>query len=349
MKVYTFILLFIGILFIQQLHSQNNTYKRTKNKFSNNLYHKSPNQLNPTYVFSKSTMAYSDLSGAISLNGNSNWDDPEYKIFIGFPFKLYDKTLDTIYIGYGVGGLLSDLYTMNTDAKYIIAPFEADLIDRGIISGVSTSPISYKVEGSAGNRILKIEYKNAGFYMEYDSLGTTNDYVNFQAWLYEGSNKIEFHYGASQLAHPNIDYEGESGAVIGITDIDITNSYLLTGPVANPTTTGSGFTISGTPADSTVYTFIWSPVGIKNTKKEENISEVFPNPISNFGTITLSHLSSKYVTVNIYNISGRLINTIKDIETKNIKIEKGELNSGLYFYQILDNNNTISTGKFVIQ
>jgi hypothetical protein len=62
--------------------------------------------------------------------------------------------LDTVYFGMGLGGLVSSAIDTTFVADYAIIPFEADLIDRGELTGISQSPISYKLEGNAGSRIV---------------------------------------------------------------------------------------------------------------------------------------------------------------------------------------------------
>ena len=183
------------------------------------------------YSFSLINGTYADLDSATSVNNNQLWDDPSYIVPIGFNFQFYDKMITDVYFGIGLGGLLTDTFDLNFGANYVMPAFETDLIDRGDIIGISKSPISYKVDGTVGTRIFKLEFKNAGFYDEEDSLSTLNDSVSFQFWLYEGTNDIEFHYGPSALTYPLINYFGETGALIGLTDFNITNAYLLSGPL----------------------------------------------------------------------------------------------------------------------
>ena len=57
-----------------------------------------------------------------------------------------------------------------------------------------------------GRRVLKIEWKNAGIYEEYYDDKVSNDYINFQLWLYEGTNDIgsqrpPWETGAQGLQH----------------------------------------------------------------------------------------------------------------------------------------------------
>jgi hypothetical protein len=59
-------------------------------------------------------------------------------------------------------------------------------------------------------------------------------FVNFQLWLFEGSNKLEFHIGPSLINDPDAFYFGETGPAGGLanyneTDDIITNPHFLSG------------------------------------------------------------------------------------------------------------------------
>ncbi|MDB4088086.1 hypothetical protein N9544_00525 [Flavobacteriales bacterium] len=140
------------------------------------------------YTFSTRTGTYTNLTGATSLTNGGTWDDPQLTIPIGFNFTLFNSTISTIYIeDYGLG---ADLTITDTETGIVpfFTPFISDIIDRGydfIVGDAATgglSPISYKLSGISGSRILKIEWKNAGFYSDIDDNGISTDYVNFQLW-----------------------------------------------------------------------------------------------------------------------------------------------------------------------
>jgi hypothetical protein len=168
-----------------------------------------------SYTFSRTTGNYQDLTGATSLNNNQTWDDPGYIVPMDFPFTMFGKTIDSLSY-FSLGGSLMGFCGSDTVYTPIISPFEADLIDRGGWTGNSQSPLSYKVDGGVGNRILKIEWNNAGSYDD----STLNDYVNFQLWMYEGSDDIEIHFGASSIAVDTIFFYGESGPLVGVLRYD---------------------------------------------------------------------------------------------------------------------------------
>ena len=268
-----------------------------------------PKVLGNDYSFSMTTGTYSDLEETISVNNNQPWDDPEYVIPIGFDFDLYDITIDSIYIGIGMGGLVSSKIDTNYIAEYLIIPFETDLIDRGIDSVFSQSPISYKLEGTTGNRILKIEWKNAGFYDEMDVLGTLDDYINFQLWLFEETNDIEIHFGPNMITNPEINYWGETGATIGLAgmtdDYEIENAYFLSGEPSNPIIVDTLVYLNGTPSDGTIYKFSKSTTGIEVANLSAVIPKVYPNPTN--GIFNIEKITSESSTYKVTDITGKLI------------------------------------------
>jgi len=301
------------------------------------------------YSFSGTTGTYADLTDAISINNGQLWDDPEGSVPIGFTFKLYGLMLDTVYFGMGLGGLVSSVIDSNFVADYAIIPFEADLIDRGELTGISQSPISYKLEGYAGSRILKIEWKNAGFVGEIGELGTLDDYVNFQVWLFEGTNDIEMHYGSNKVSNPAISYEGETGAFVGVSDKDLVNSYLLSGSPDNPELSDTLANLDGTPADGTIYRFSNLTAGNDNDQPEKVQVKIFPNPVQQVTTVQISHGSLNHAEFLLHDTFGRIVKTIPNIQTNEFSVDCTDLARGLYLYQLTDRGKYTATGKLVVE
>ncbi len=300
---------------------------------------------NFTYTFTKATGTYADLVNPTSLNNGQTWDDPEYNIPLTFPILVNGEAVQLLSIdGYG-----SDLLASTGVANIYnsIYPFGADLIDRGFATDVSVSPISYKVEGTAGSRILKIEWKNAG---SYDEEAPYSMFVNIQAWFYETSNIIEFHYGPSSITDAQLFYGGDEGAWIGIgkfaidanDEIEVLITNALTGNVDNPTLNSVYDFINGTPANGTVYRF--TPATPSGINENNNTFAVYPNPANNI--INISNVTPKSNIV-ITNTIGAVVysqeanNTIEMINVENFA-------KGVYFISI-KNNYEINTVKFIKQ
>jgi hypothetical protein len=338
------ILLLIGIVVIlsQTAHSQNqkNGHFYSKTPLSTQKF------MANDYQFSALTGTYANLTNAISVNNGQLWDDPVFTIPIGFNFPLYNMTLNQIVLGAGLGFMVCDTVdTINNYAfNYAILAFEADLIDRSTSPGQSLSPISYKVDGTAGSRIFKLEFNNAGFYSD----ATHNDFVNVQLWFYEGSGAIEIHYGPNQITDASIDYDGETGAYIGLADYNINNLYLLGGPVASPSLlTGSSVsTVDGTPSNGTIYRFERTTTGIHPINASSQV-ELFPNPCHDKAFIKLS-APLEQGAIAVFNVEGQIIQQY-DASNKNIiPLDMSALSPGIYFYALTQKGATISHGKFMV-
>lgn len=222
-----------------------------------------------TYAFGVSSLPYTDLTDATSINNGDLWDDPAYVVPVDFPFYVNGTEVTTLTFA-GLGATLSSDVDVFGNVEAILA-FEADLIDRGALLGISSeSPLSYKVEGDVGSRIMKIEWKNAGSYDEIYYAGSNDMFINLQLWLYEGTDNIEVHFGPSSIPDPDLFYTGETGALVGIAtfnedDLSLTNQHFLTGPADMPELTMFiGDTIpvfvDGTPSENLVYSFALSTV-----------------------------------------------------------------------------------------
>ncbi len=122
----------------------------------------------------------------------------------------------------------------NTSVKPILAPFWDDL---EVDDTPTVGSIGYKLTGTSGSYILKIEFKEMTFWGEYIGM-------NYQVWLYEGTNVIEFRYGDMG------DWTGiNASASIGIND-EYTNEFLSITPGSTPS---SSFLTSNNSISSNTY------------------------------------------------------------------------------------------------
>ena len=318
-----------------------------------------------TYDFNITNGNYTDLIGSISLNNGQIWDDPNYTIPIGFNFKYFDTIVDQIHINdWGYGGLLT-MKLNDVGKQYILSPYGTDIIDRGeadTIQPTSQSNISYLQEGTIGNRILKIEWNNVGFYGEVDDLETANDFTNFQMWLHEGSNLIEVHFGPKSILNPTLAFEGETGPSLLLShsyDFDndsiLKTTYLLSGPplAANMIQTIysdsiEGIFLDGIIPNGTIYQFTLNEISTAGIGKEKNLEIGFtisPNPASDFITVTNSSKQIDIVQANIINIAGKTVKTVKAIET----IDISTLPTSLYILKIKTKDGQSKSMKWVKQ
>jgi hypothetical protein len=81
--------------------------------------------------------------------------------------------------------------------------------------------------------------------------------------------------------------------------------------------------------------------------KNEFKHNVWPNPFNTFTTIQFNAVVNN-AELNIYNFHGQKTTAIKGISADRIKVERGALNPGIYFYDLKQNNLNIGTGKLII-
>lgn len=188
--------------------------------------------------------SFNYLSGATSVNNGVFWDDDSYSIPIGFMFKFFNDSTNTIYLNGDIGSgamLLTKPSTMSTVNISGMMPNGADLQDKDTSTNGSFSPISYALTGTAPNRIFKMEWRNAGFFNSISN-GVYSDSTNFQIWFHENGHMIDVIYGPSNYVSPFADlYDGGPGPLIAIfdsiniSDFTMKHFYYLTGSPSNPT------------------------------------------------------------------------------------------------------------------
>ncbi|SRX52749.1 T9SS type A sorting domain-containing protein [Aequorivita sp. CIP111184] len=301
------------------------------------------------YEFETENIAYQNLVGSTSLNNGEVWDDPGYTIPLGFNFTISSHTFDIIYIvEWSFGGELSN-EQIDSGILTLISPIAQDIADLGLGSGISQSNISYKTEGSPGNKILKIEWNNIGFLDD----STESDFMNFQLWLYEGSNIIEYRYGPNQINNPSESFEGISGPLVTLAislNIDegelVDNGYVVEGDPANPAVAVvaagdfyDGDYLQGAIPDGMVYRFTPQPLSIEDFT--QNNFQISPNPASEF--LNIETQLSNY-NFSIYNSLGQKV--IGALSTNQIDISN--LSNGIYYIKI-ETETGSATKKFIKQ
>ncbi len=303
-----------------------------------------------TFSFTTGNPYTTNLPGAISLNNGWTWDDEEYYIPIGFTFYVFDEPFDSIYI--------SDFAKFKANGDYRINAFYADFIDRdttnggyyvtGIPDSTSVSPISYLLDGIPGNRILKIEWINAGFIFEVINKSTLDDRVNVQLWLYEGTNDFEVHIGPNAVISPGSSYDGNEGASVGLRSYT-KDTIMLSGAADSPfATTQYPEYITGTPSSGVIYKFKNNLVGINQEESLTKQLNIYPNPGNGIFNVQCSMLNVQ-CSITIYNVLGEVVFQIPNTEYRlPITIDLSNQPGGIYFIR-LQTDKEILTGKIISQ
>ncbi|MFY7886061.1 MAG: hypothetical protein ACOVOV_14575, partial [Dolichospermum sp.] len=157
-------------------------------------------------------------------------------VLMGIKYTQFNATSNGLIGLTNSGTLLSSAVgtQSGTNAAPVIVPFGGDHATH------STGKVHFKVNGTAPNRVLVVEWLN----MELDFDGTVAD-ATFQALLYETTNVIEFVYGNMNVSSiystaPNIGFMWGNGAGHALSIASATNvATSATSFTGNTYTTGN--------------------------------------------------------------------------------------------------------------
>ena len=291
------------------------------------------------YNYSYTTAPYTNLGNdATLILGNTGWDDTlvRFSLPADFNFKyqgalVNDWALDTY------GGLFLNGFDTVAGTPALLG-IQSDYIDNG------RSQISYALRGTTGSRIATIEFRSMGFYN-----GTAADSANFQIWLYEGLNKIEYHAGPGHTS-PGMFDPGDNGntLMVGLAyHVNITDSLLLhtvryrSGANLDTTLVASRnnhfwddmvrmvYDTTVYPANGAVFAFMPKP-GTSLNPVVSRISNVLPNPATDKITLYLKEAPPAGAAVTIYTLTGSKMIS-QEIKAMRTDITLLALTKGIYF------------------
>jgi hypothetical protein len=92
-----------------------------------------------------------------------------------------------------------------------------------------------------------------------------------------------------------------------------------------------------------------TPVGIEE-KNNFSAARVFPNPFSKSATIQWSLVKTKNLTLKIFDLTGSVVFHKDHLMGNDFIIDKGNLENGIYFYELIseENDTPVFKGKIII-
>ena len=91
-----------------------------------------------------------------------------------------------------------------------------------------------------------------------------------------------------------------------------------------------------------------TPTNILNMAlKSESL--IYPNPTNQFATVEFNNPTKQNCTLTLCDLRGQIVRTINNISTDKVEIERQNLASGLYFFQLRTDSQIIATGKLTIE
>ena len=265
------------------------------------------------YEFTVLSEPYFDLSQPVSISNQDVWDDPFYITSTGAEMRIFDVLTNTLGI-LQPGCQIINLNEANPDSVQLLLPYMADIMNAN--DSMAVSPISYQLEGPPGNAIFKLEWKNVGFYGEWNAAYTFFNTTNFQVWMYQNSGVIEFRYGPNTIKSGSLIHYFNTGPLVLLgKNVAFDGSgwqglWAVGGDPQNPAITSiptgeqpiPSQCLLGEPESGTVYRF--APVPIANEEHHSFIDlHAWPSPTQQWLNIAIKP-SAKYC---IYDIAGRLM------------------------------------------
>jgi hypothetical protein len=289
------------------------------------------------YTFSKSTATYANLP-ATKTEFNSAWTDPFISLVMTMPIdiELFGQEVDQDVRPTYRGQLLFRGFFTGDD--FTVSALGAELA--GVVNG-NIGEVSYVVDGNAPNRIFKMEYNRVGFFTESPKLS----YVNFQIWLYETSNIIEFRYGPNSIQGAGA-WPEDFGLFHEAGSTSTTSIEVLGNPAAPTVSAGTlmdGTHLNGFPAPNTVYKFVRTGTAVSEIGKMDDLVASYDIEKNQ---IVVSGKDIKLAKCEIYSLAGQRLFE-KLIENNRLYIPASGLVPGLYIVKVATENG-ISSKKIVI-
>jgi len=116
------------------------------------------------------------------------------------------------------------------------------------------------------------------------------------------------------------------------------------GPNGKKSHVGTAFYLDDLSFSGTV------PVGIKEVKADNNYVEIYPNPFTNSTTIRIDgNVNLTNGSLIIYDVVGKVVKTINNINSNNLRLDRGDMQTGIYFYKLINEDAVITNGRFIIE
>lgn len=300
--------------------------------------------LSQTYSLTVSNEPFEFLENGVQAT-KGVWDNPSFVVPIGFSFEFFGEMTTNLYaLEDFYDGILST--SLNPTSVNLMVPFATDLIDRGYDIDSSMSPILYKTEGPAGERVFTLEYKNVGFWGSEELNGIYIDFVNFQLKIFEASDNFEFHIGPHSVSDPSLAFD-TLGPIIGLVEgYDLNYGevsgevMLLSGDPLSPqiiTEFVESYVTWPIP-ENTVYRFIKNPTAVSDPVDSQSSVFYYPNPCREFVTLKPGLIADIKSPVYVINIFGEIIKVDNDPGV----IELDNISAGFYGLNFLTTGGPIT-------
>lgn len=308
------------------------------------------------YDFTVLQEDYERLGAPLTFHTDAVWDDPTFTAEIGFDFVYDTTTYTTLLMNDNLlGGML--YFQGDSLPEHLLIAYLSDIIDPGYLDDKSLGYIASKTVGEPGSRIFKMEWNNVGFYNEIEYNMTSNNLVNFQMWLYEGSNAIEFRYGPNTIKQSTVHDIGGPLSGIGFDLNPDTGTPILLatigGDPANPqvqvieNVSMQPTPLLGEPVSGTVYRFASTYVSTKDIPQLKSKIDLYPTLVENQLYLNIDFAADETLDLAILDVLGRNWANSAPLQSSQT-LDLSHLPNGYYFVNIRS-KDAVWTKKIVKQ
>lgn len=280
------------------------------------------------YAFSQRTSNYVEMTGATVVSP-STWGEFTTGVALPFTFKYFDEDVDSIFIT--EGGIFFD-----ADGDDFLSPHSELAQGRGD----GQSPVTYRIDGTGTNRILKVQWPNITF--TTNAVAYPNDFVNYQVWFYETSHVIEFHYGSSfvtEEALPTLTLVASMMSIDGNHSISVGGDPSAAVPSYEFATFDA---LDRNPSVNTIFVFTPGfPNSVKAAMGQVSLN-IYPNPAG--ANLTISS-NAVLQHVGVLTMSGQQVYSFPVTTGTEAQVNTAALPSGIYFLEIVTAEGVV-TRKF---
>ncbi len=303
---------------------------------------------------SSSGNSYQELANPVSLNNGTVWNEgSNFTFSFGFNFVINGQTNAALTVKGGGG--VNFPGSGFKELQVFFTPFGGYLLrDRG--TNTSLSDISYEVSGSNGNKVMKVQWKNAGFVQWYSTSNTT-DYVNFQIWLFEADHHMEIHFGSSKASPGTYGYpvntsNSNPGPCINLDYEQCSSVFNINGPADLPSymfynlcSPNYSF-LQGTPSNGIIYNILPSLATATTEARSSYVLTVFPNPAKD--NLQISNVPADIKAITLVNISGQTYETNYTYNSASeVQFSLNNLPDGIYFVKMITVSEQLLYQKFL--
>lgn len=307
-----------------------------------------------TILFLSCTTSFAGFSQAIPNAGFETWVNnteltQSYMLPQGWMSgDMVNKVFNSAYTGVSVSKSTQS-YSGSFAVKMETVINSGDTVGGSVMSFSSINDFAGIFNGGNLGFPYSIRSTSLKGYYKFNSIGNDAAYINVSMtkWntttntrdvLVEASYDITANAATYTLFDLPITYLDSESPDTVLIDAGIN------GPVNQKSHVGTTFYLDALSFTGT------APVGLDELYSDNRFVKLYPNPFNNSAIISIDiAVQLNNASIIIFDILGKEVKTINNINKNEVILEKGEMSAGLYFYKLLNNSSEVSNGKFIIR